>query len=245
VSSWCVTHFHRCAANLDTIDRVVTDMKASNANAMQEEYERMVQGLRDAKRIRENDAVILRFFLIFIFYFQILGNPVLPDEILNEAVPGTIRTAEHYVVFMRRLLEYIKYRMRTQYVQIESPAAFLRDIMARVAIDRKPLRFCAERLASLTRTLQLADLSDLSSVYYIILIYIFVVSHSSALTRLANFATLVSTYSRGFTILLEPSDEQTPQAAIHLSCMDASIAIRPVFARFQTVVITSGAFTCV
>jgi DNA excision repair protein ERCC-2 len=75
-------------------------------------------------------------------------------------VPGTIRTAEHYLAFMRRLLEYVRHRLRAHIVQVESPAAFLRDIAARMAIDRKPLRFCAERLTSLMRTLQLADLSD-------------------------------------------------------------------------------------
>jgi DNA excision repair protein ERCC-2 len=57
---------------------------------------------------------------------------------------------------------------------------------------------------------------------------------------LANFATLVSTYTHGFTVLIEPADERTVQACVHLSCMDASIAMGPVFARFHTVVITSG-----
>ena len=41
-------------------------------------------------------------------------------------------------------------------------------------------RFCSERLASLLRTLELADLADFSS-----------------LTLIANFATLVSTYTKG------------------------------------------------
>jgi len=42
---------------------------------------------------------------------------------------------------MRRILEYIKHRMRVKTVQIESPAAFLRDIKSRVFVDRKPMRF--------------------------------------------------------------------------------------------------------
>lgn len=41
-------------------------------------------------------------------------------------------------------------------------------------------RFCAERLRSLLHTLEIADLADFSP-----------------LTLLANFATLVSTYSKG------------------------------------------------
>uniref|UniRef100_A0A452VG89 DNA 5'-3' helicase n=1 Tax=Ursus maritimus TaxID=29073 RepID=A0A452VG89_URSMA len=87
-------------------------------------------------------------------------------------------------------------------------------------------RFCAERLRSLLHTLEIADLADFSP-----------------LTLLANFATLVSTYAKGFTIIIEPFDDRTPTIAnpiLHFSCMDASLAIKPVFERFQSVIITSG-----
>ena len=43
--------------------------------------------------------------------------------------------------------------------------------------------------------------------------------------------------------LTEPSDDKTPNVmnpVMHFRCLDASIAIRPVFERFQSVVITSG-----
>uniref|UniRef100_A0A669CL90 DNA 5'-3' helicase n=1 Tax=Oreochromis niloticus TaxID=8128 RepID=A0A669CL90_ORENI len=155
-----------------------------------------------------------------------LANPVLPDEILQEAVPGSIRTAEHFVGFMRRFLEYLKSRLRVQHVVQESAPQFLKDIFDKVCIDRKPLRFCAERLQSLLRTLEIADIADFSAV-----------------TLISNFATLVSTYSQGFTIIIEPFEDRTPTIAnpvLHFSCMDPSIAIKPVFQRFQSVVITSG-----
>lgn len=42
---------------------------------------------------------------------------------------------------MKRVVEYIKLRLRIQHVVQESPAGFLRDIHAKVCIDRKPLRF--------------------------------------------------------------------------------------------------------
>lgn len=61
--------------------------------------------------------------------------------ILKEAVPGTIRNALHFISFLRRFNEYLKHRMRTKTVLIESPAAFLRDINNLMHIDRKPLRF--------------------------------------------------------------------------------------------------------
>ena len=75
-----------------------------------------------------------------------LANPVLPDHVLQEAVPGNIRKAEHFAAFMRRLVEYLKTRLRVQHVVQESPAGFLADIQGKVCIDRKPLR-SAHRIA--------------------------------------------------------------------------------------------------
>lgn len=59
---------------------------------------------------------------------------------LSEAVPGTIRTAEHFVGFLRRFMEYLKSRLRVQHVVQESAPQFLKDIFDKVCIDRKPLR---------------------------------------------------------------------------------------------------------
>lgn len=56
-------------------------------------------------------------------------------------------------------------------------------------------------------------------------------------------------FFKGFTLLIEPLDEKSDMmghsCTLHLSCMDASIAIRPVLQRFQSVIITSGVgFLC-
>lgn len=95
-----------------------------------------------------------------------------------------------------------------------------------MCIERKPLRFCSERLASLLRTLEISHQSDFSP-----------------LTLVSHFATLISTYTKGFTLIVEPSDDKAPTVlnpVMHFRCLDASIAIRPVLERFGTVVITSG-----
>ena len=50
-------------------------------------------------------------------------------------------------------------------------------------------------------------------------------------------------YAPGFLLILEPfeSDMATvPNPIFHLTCLDASLAIQPVFERFSSVVITSG-----
>ena len=51
---------------------------------------------------------------------------------------------------MKRFVEYIKLRLRVQHVVQESPLGFLRDIQAKVCIDRKPLRYALYILPRLT-----------------------------------------------------------------------------------------------
>ncbi|XP_014666749.1 PREDICTED: TFIIH basal transcription factor complex helicase XPD subunit-like [Priapulus caudatus] len=166
----------KCAQNLDTLKRGVDKIKETDINRLKEEYGRLVDGLKNAKVAKETDIQ--------------LSNPVVPDEILEEAIPGSIRNAEHFVAFLKRFVEYIKTRLRSQHVVSESPPAFLKDCHSKVCIDRKPLRFCSERLRSLLWTLELADLSDFSPLMLV-----------------ANFATLVSTYAKGFIIIIEPFED--------------------------------------
>ncbi|XP_064408801.1 general transcription and DNA repair factor IIH helicase subunit XPD isoform X2 [Latimeria chalumnae] len=202
----------RCQNNVETLQRTIQKIKETDAAKLKEEYRRLVEGLKEANVARETDVY--------------LANPVLPDEILQEAVPGNIRTAEHFVGFIKRFLEYLKSRLRVHHMIQESPPSFLKDIFEKVCIERKPLRFCSERLRCLLRTLEITDIADFSPI-----------------VLLANFATLVSTYGKGFTIIIEPFEDRTPTIAnpvLHFSCMDASIAIKPVFERFQSVIITSG-----
>ncbi|XP_062502096.1 general transcription and DNA repair factor IIH helicase subunit XPD-like isoform X2 [Corticium candelabrum] len=202
----------QCSASVDSLQKHIRELKQKDAQRLQNEYQRLVEGLRDAYRSRETDIY--------------LANPVLPDEILQEVVPGNIRKAEHFAAFMRRFVEYLKSRLRVQHVVSETPSSFLQHVSQTVCIERKPLRFCSERLQSLIKTLELSDFSDYHS-----------------LTVVASFATLVSSYSKGFSLIIEPFDDRAPTISnpiLHFSCMDASIAIRPVFERFQSVVITSG-----
>ena len=42
------------------------------------------------------------------------------------------------------------------------------------------------------------------------------------------------------TRFARPQAPSIPDPVLHFSCMDASLAIKPVFDRFQSVIITSG-----
>jgi len=202
----------RCLTSVQTLESELNRLRDENSSKLANEYQALVEGLRAAQERRETE--------------QVLANPILPEHVLDEAVPGSIRKGSHFVKFLQRLIEYIKVRLRVQHVVQESPAGFLTDINNKVCIDRKPLRFAAERLASLLRSLEISHSADFSP-----------------LTAITHFATLVATYTKGFTIIIEPSEDRVASAfnpIMHLSCLDASIAMRPVLERFQSVVITSG-----
>lgn len=202
----------KCTTNIALLEKNVAEMRDEDANKLKDEYRRLVEGLKDAQVARETDII--------------LANPILPNEVLEEVIPGNIRNAEHFVSFLKRFVEYLKTRLRVQHVVQESPSIFLHDIQTKVCIERKPLRFCAERLSSLLRTMEVTDLTDFSSLILV-----------------THLATLVSTYTNGFTIIVEPFDDKTPTVlnpVLHFSCMDSSIAMKPIFDRFQSVIITSG-----
>jgi DNA excision repair protein ERCC-2 len=199
----------RGAANLE---RKITEMKATDAQKLQNEYAKLVEGLQAADEARDEGAF--------------MSNPALPDDLLKEAVPGNIRRAEHFVAFLKRFVEYLKTRMKVLSVISETPQSFLQHLKELTFIEKKPLRFCAERLTSLVRTLELSNIEDYQP-----------------LQEVASFATLVATYDTGFLLILEPFESETatvPNPVLHLTCLDAAIAIKPVFERFSSVIITSG-----
>lgn len=190
----------------------VDEMKAQDNEKLRNEYEKLVEGLRQNEIARDEELF--------------MANPVLPQDLLDEAIPGNIRKAEHFISFLKRFVEYLKTRMKVLHVISETPVSFLQHLKELTFIDRKPLRFCSERLSLLVRTLELADVEDLN-----------------ALKDVATFATLVSTYETGFQLILEPFETEgatVPNPILHFTCLDASIAIKPVFDRFSSVIITSG-----
>ncbi|KAG0233590.1 DNA-dependent ATPase of the nucleotide excision repair factor 4 complex [Actinomortierella wolfii] len=198
--------------SINKLSEKIEEMKQSGSEKLKEEYNRLVQGLQDTLHARDEDLV--------------MANPVLPDDVLHEAVPGNIRKAEHFVAFLKRFNEYLKTRLRVLNVTAETPSSFLRHLKEITFIEPKPLRYCTERLSNLIWTLELYNLDELSS-----------------LIRVAALATLVATYDKGFMLVLEPfeTDNATvPNPILRLACLDASIAIKPIFERFSSVIITSG-----
>ncbi|XP_058072574.1 general transcription and DNA repair factor IIH helicase subunit XPD isoform X1 [Magnolia sinica] len=198
--------------NLNKMAQEIDRFKATDAGRLRAEYNRLVEGLAQRGNLPLTDTW--------------LANPALPDDILKEAVPGNIRRAEHFLSVLRRLVQYLKGRLQTENVETEGPVAFVASINAQAGIDQKMLKFCYDRLHSLMLTLEITDTDEFLHIQTV-----------------CDFATLVGTYTQGFSIIIEPFDERMPHIpdpVLQLSCHDASLAIQPVFQRFQSVIITSG-----
>ena len=240
--------------SLGRLSSEVTRIKASDSQRLQQEYQNLVNGLIDQglldqpandiglasvsiswlRQTRKRTHLFHNFSrsdLISLFF--LLQNVLSPD-VLNEAVPGNIRRAEHFVGFMKKIVEHLKARLRNIAgpnggVTCETPLAFLHRMTNGTSLEAKPLKFAYSRLSSLLRTLQVSNLDEFNS-----------------LTDVADFVTLLATYSEGiakFAIIMEPNGSSIPGAldpVIQLACLDSSLAIAPIFKRFGSVIITSG-----
>ena len=227
------------SGNLTTLTRSVKEMERTDAQRLQQEYNNLLRGLTGAAprggahaaAAAADDASGSSSSSVSPSISSatdaLLASPVLPSDVLREAVPGNIRRAKHFLLFLRSWVEYLKQRLLLTQVTQETPTAFLTDVQQATQLtDTKALRFSYDRLQSLFQTLKMADLDDFTP-----------------LQTLANFATLVATYAEGFMVIFEPFDERNPaipDPRMQLCCLDASLAMKPVFERFHSVVITSG-----
>lgn len=64
----------------------------------------------------------------------------------------------------------------------------------------------------------------------------------ASINIIADFATLISTYYKGFTLIIEPypEDNLIYDPLLQFYCLDASIATKPIFEKFRNVILTSG-----
>ncbi|KAH3901889.1 probable DNA repair helicase RAD3 [Saccharomycodes ludwigii] len=204
----------KASKGCNALSREIERTKQVDAQSLQDEYNKLVRGLRPEEILEPNEEPLVE-------------TPVLSADVLNEAMPGNIRKAEHFVSFLKRFIEYLKTRMKVLHVISETPHSFLRHCKQLTFIENKPLRFCSERLALLVRTLDIEDIEDFA-----------------ALKDIVTFATLVSTYEDGFILIIEPFEIENaaavPNPILRFTCLDASIAIKPVFEKFSSVIITSG-----
>ena len=168
------------AGNLTSLTRSVKAMEKTDAARLQREYDSLLRGLTGGAAGRggvaaephaaaaaadaaseASDSSAAEASSDALLSDRLVASPVLPSDVLREAVPGNIRRAKHFLLFLRGWVEYIKQRLLLPQVSQETPAAFLVDVQAATQLqDTKALRFCFDRLQSLFQTLKLTDLDD-------------------------------------------------------------------------------------
>jgi DNA excision repair protein ERCC-2 len=120
--------------------------------------------------------------------------PVLPEDILAEAVPGNIRRAEHFLSFLNGVVEFLKKSIDVKDVVKKIPTTLRSELLEFLEItDRKPLRFCYTRLNRLLRTLEITDVAEYTP-----------------LSLVADFTTVLATYDEGFMLIIEPTQSHAP-----------------------------------
>ncbi len=92
-------------------------------------------------------------------------------------------------------------------------------------IDQRSLKFAHDRLQSLMNTLEISNVDDFRGIRIV-----------------SDFATLLSTYFSGFTVITEPypDDSMIKDPVLQFYCLDASLATKPLFAKYRNVILTSG-----
>lgn len=81
----------------------VREIKATNASRLRAEYQSLVRGLQASGQLGAGAGA----------GDGALANPSVPEDVLRESVPGNIRKAEHFVAFLRRLVQHLRVRLNS------------------------------------------------------------------------------------------------------------------------------------
>lgn len=143
---------------------------------------------------------------------------------VSEIAPGNLRNGNHFISVMKRLVEFLKTKLKTTHLTVETITSFLQNIKDLTFIDKKTLQFVSQRMGLMIHGLGIED------------------ENINKLLEIANFGTMLSIYSKGFSVIFEPYDTISGvfNPVLKLSCLDASIAMTHVFKNFRNVIITSG-----
>ena len=202
-----------CQGNITSLQGKISTMSEAKKEELQKEYERLLHGLARDAGIGDMGGQ--------------LASPLLPQNVVDEAVPGNIRQAKTFVELLKSLVYQLKQKLQgARAASRESTFAFLNKLSDEIGWEGKAMEHCSERMRSLLNTLEIVDVDEYTPI-----------------SLVCDFATLLGKHTEGFALLLEPFDERypdVPDPTMQLACLDASIAIAPVLERFQTVILTSG-----
>uniref|UniRef100_A0A7S1TH09 DNA 5'-3' helicase n=1 Tax=Compsopogon caeruleus TaxID=31354 RepID=A0A7S1TH09_9RHOD len=212
-----MTALQEASQSLASLMNGVLRTKGRSAERLEQEYRRLMEDIAAVRASNQGAST------------DLAPSPILnlTDSDINAVIPEEIRKAEDFIAQLQAIVRYLKVKIRRTEGTIQEPhTRFLRDLGSDVGIgDLRWLRFSSDRLASLLRTLQVADWTTFRSLH-----------------KLTDLLSIGASFHQGFAVLIETLDDFTGELRPRLifACLDASIAIRPVFEKFRNVVLTSG-----
>lgn len=201
-------------SNVASLRKKIGEVKETNRRLLEEEYNDLVSGLEASLQAQQA--------------FQ------LPAEAAQQVIPKEIIIADRFVDFLQRLADF-NHRIVTRVTRtyVADPLTFLTKVRDECALEVSQFIFLAERLKKLLSTLEVADTGSFRPV-----------------SHLAQMYTLLATYYKderyekpGFVVVCEaqdPSRPGIPDPVIRTVCVDASLALREVFSKYRSVILTSG-----
>ena len=140
-----------CAGNIASLKQKVDDMQQSNNERLQREYDQLLSGLAASSGLGDIGTT--------------LGSPLLPQDVLNEACPGNIRTAKTFIELLSSLVYELKKKLtNAQVAATETTHHFVQQCADSMGWETKAMKFCAERLRSLLRTLEIVDVDEFTPI---------------------------------------------------------------------------------
>lgn len=214
--------------NVTQLRSAISNAKKSASERLAREYTRLVAGLpRAIANANQGEGATSENSRAVIVAEDVPAPPVLPNDVLREAIPESIRKAESFVNFLNKLVMFLQHRATTENVSQERPTPFLNQLaVACSTSERKVFRGVHERLVSLLLTVQVSSWAEFRPLLLV-----------------GDFITILATYEKeGMAVITEPYNDFTGEyePVLRLACLDASLAIRWIVERFRTVVITSG-----
>jgi len=200
--------------NIEKLKSLVDETKSVNSKKLQNEYNSLLKNLQDSAL--GNSKYVKNDLLAF---------KKIEDKEISNIMPGNIRKADHFLAFVRRLVMFIKNQLAENELKILHPTNFMYNLKYEQYCDQKGLLFAHDRLNSLLTTLEIVDVDDFSSLKVIV-----------------DFGAMIASYEDGFSVIIDPypEDDLILDPMLIFYCMDASIAVKPLFAKYRNVILTSG-----
>lgn len=140
-------------------------------------------------------------------------------------VPGSIRKISSFISFLKRFTAFLQNFLRQKEVLLMTTTSFLNQMTNATLIDDAALVYASTRLNSLMDVLEIAEAEELAPLAYIL-----------------QFGQMLAMYKEGFRVIYEPFFDtgKTIAPVLQLACLDASLGLKPILEKTNSVILTSG-----